>query len=46
MSFTKEKRSRIKNYIMEKIFKKQIDFVKRTANTFSISSRPSSMIVR
>lgn len=38
MSFTKEKRSRIKNYIMEKIFKKQIDFVKRTANTFSISS--------
>lgn len=37
MSFTKEKRNRIKNYIMEKIFKKQVDFVKRTANAFSIS---------
>lgn len=38
MSFTKEKRTRIKNYIMEKIFKKQTDFVKRTTDAFSISS--------
>ncbi len=37
MSFTEEKRTRIKNYMLEKIFKKQADFAKKTADTFDVS---------
>lgn len=37
MSLTEEKRNRIKNHIMEKIFKNQPDFINRTAETFKIS---------
>lgn len=37
MSFTEEKRDIIKSYILEKIFRQQKDFVKRTAEAFQIS---------
>lgn len=38
MSLTSAKRERIKYYIMEKIFYNQKDFVKRTSETFNIST--------
>ena len=37
MSFTAEKRSHIKKYILEKIDNEQLDVVKRTAEAFNIS---------
>lgn len=38
MSLTMERRTRVKNYIMEKIFKEQGNFVEKTSRTFGISS--------
>ena len=37
MSLTEEKRERIKNYIMEKIFKDPNNFAKKASETFGIS---------